>query len=183
MDKDNKDIRKELEELEKLIDKVKQQNEEEKKKHKQKPKNTIVRINLASVYSNNFWVNTVISFLVNLIVIFAILKIFSSFVTISNDIYIIYVAGIFTGVEEAYKRYLLSKQVKVVIYTSGLIFLFINLLIIYVIDVLIFVNQFSFVNYLYPIVFVVLFQGVRAVIKNLYGRFTHQNALKKIKRK
>jgi len=44
MNKDNDDIRKELEELEKLIDKVKKQNEEEKKKQKKRPQNTVVEL-------------------------------------------------------------------------------------------------------------------------------------------
>ena len=180
--KDNKDIRKEIEELEKLIEKVKQQNEEEKKKYSKKPQNTVVKINLASVYSNNFWVNMLISLLINFIVIFAILKLFD-FERVTNDIYIVYLVGTFTVVEEFYRRYLLQKQVKLVLYTSGLIFSFINILIFYVLDLFVFVNSFSFVNYLYPIAFVILFQAIRSVIKNLYIRWNHNNVLKKMKRK
>lgn len=183
MNKDNDDIRKELEELEKLIEKVKKQNEEEKQKQKKGPNNTIVRINLASVYSNNFWVNLVFSFLINFIVIFSLLKLFPSFANISNDNYIIYVVGIFTVLEETYKKYLLTKQVKLVLYTSGLVFFFLNLIIFYALDLLVFVDQFSFTEYLYPIAFVVLFQALRAVIKNLYLRFVHRSTLRKIKRK
>nr|HPJ23492.1 hypothetical protein [Bacillota bacterium] len=123
MSKENEDIKKELEELEKLIDKVKQQNEEEKKKQIKQSNNTVVRINLSSVYSSNFWINMFISFLVNLIVIFSVLKLFY-FADVSNDLFIIYAVGIFTVIEEFYRQYLLTKQVKVVLYTSGLIFSF-----------------------------------------------------------
>jgi len=182
MDKDNKDIRKELEELEKLIDRVKQQNEEEKRKHKKAPKNTVVRINLGSVYSNNFWINMIFSFLVNFIVIFSVLKIFE-FASIKNDVYVIYIVGIFTVLEELYKKYLITKQVKLVLYTSGLIFTFVNILMFYLIDLFLFVDEFSFINYLNPIAFVVLFQVIRSIFKTLYLRVSHRYVLKKMKRR
>lgn len=180
--KDNKDIRKEIEELEKLIDKVKKQNEEERKKHTIKPKGTIVKINLASVYSNNFWVNLLFSFLINFIVIFSVLKLFD-FAIISDDTYIIYLVFVFTFVEEFYKRYLFAKQIKLVLFTSGLVFTFINIVIFYLLDIFVFANQFSFNNYLNPIAFVVFFQVIRAFIKNVYIRISQLKALRKIKRK
>ena len=124
----------------------------------------------------------VFSFLINFIVIFAVLKLFD-FAVISNDIFIIYLVVIFTGFEETYRKYLLAKQVRVVLYTSGLIFTFLNILLFYFMDLVLFEETFSFVNYLYPIAFVVLFQAIRAVIKTLYIRLNHRNALKKIKRK
>jgi len=182
MSKDNEDIKKELEELEKLIDKVKQQNDEEKKKQKKRPRNTTVRINLASVYATNLWINLLISFLVNFIVFFSLLKLFY-FADVSNDTYIIYIVLIFSFVEEIYRRYLLAKQVKIVLYTSGLIFTFINILLVYLIDLFVFPDAFSFINYLYPIALIVLFQALRAVIKNLYTRLNHYFSLKKIKGK
>lgn len=182
MSKENEDIKKELEELEKLIDKVKQQNEEEKKKQKKQSNNTVVRINLSSVYSSNFWINMFISFLVNLIVIFSVLKLFY-FADVSNDLFIIYAVGIFTVIEEFYRQYLLTKQVKVVLYTSGLIFSFINILIFYGIDLFVFPDQFSFVNYLYPIAFTIMFQVLRTIIKTIYIRLNHSIALRKMKRK
>jgi len=181
MNKDNDDIRKELEELEKLIDKVKKQNEEEKKKQKKRPQNTVVRINLASVYSSNFWINVLISFLINFIVVFSLLKLFY-FADATNDLFIIYVVLIFSVIEEIYKRYLLKKQVKIVLYTSGLIFTFVNILIFYLIDLFVFPDDFSFLNYLYPVAFVVLFQVIRAAIKNLYASLNHHLGLKKIRK-
>jgi len=179
MNKDDKDIRKEIEELEKLIDKVKKQNEEERKKQKG-PKNTVVRINLATIYSNNFWINMIFSLLVNFIVIFSLLKIFE-FAEISNDIYIVLMVFGFTIIEEIYKRLLLKRQLKLVLYTSGLIFSFINLLLFYIMDLFVFGEAFSFLNYLYPIAFVVMFQVSRAIIKNIYLRLMHRATLKKIK--
>jgi len=180
--KDNKDIRKEIEELEKLINKVKKQNEEEKKKHTPKQQNRVIKINLASSYSNNFWVNMIFSFLINFIVIFALFKLFE-FAVINNDAYIIYIVGVFTIVEEFYRRYLFMKQPKIVIFTSGLIFTLINVIIFYLIDLAIPQAHFAFLNYLHPISFVVVFQLIRTIIKNIYIRVAHRQALNKIKRR
>ncbi len=179
MNKDDKDIRKEIEELEKLIEKVKKQNEEERKKQTG-PKNTVIRINLATTYSNNYWINMIFSLLINFIVIFSLLQIFE-FAEVTNDIYIVILVFGFTIMEEEIKRYLLRKQLKLVLYTSGLIFSFINLMLFYVMDLFVFGDAFSFLNYLYPIAFVVMFQVVRAIIKNIYIRLMHRATLKKIK--
>ena len=181
MDKDDKDIRKEIEDLEKLIDQVKKQNEEERKKHQKTPRNTVVRINLATVYSTNFWINMVFSVLVNFIVIFGVLKLFN-FAEVTNDVNIIFLVLIFTAIEELYKKFLVLKHLKIVIYTSGLIFTFINLLLFYFLDLVLFQEAFSFVNPLYPIAFIVLFQLARAIIKNIYFRIMNYMMLKKIKK-
>ncbi|MCK4551713.1 MAG: hypothetical protein KAU02_02265 [Tenericutes bacterium] len=181
MDKDNKDIRKEIEELEKLIDQVKKQNEEERKKHQKSPRNTVVRINLATVYSSNFWINMVFSVLVNFIVIFSVLKLFD-FAEVTNDVNIIFLVVIFTAIEELYKKYLILRYTKIIIYTSGLIFTFINLLIFYFLDLVLFQDAFSFVNPVYPIAFIVVFQVGRAIIKNIYFRIMNRMTLKKIKK-
>ena len=177
MEKNDNDIRKEIEELEKLIDKVKKQNEEEKKKYLNQPKQRVVKINLASTFSNNFWINLIFSFLINFIVIFSLLKIFD-FAVIKQDLYIIYIVVIFTILEEIYKKYLFTKQVGVVIFTSGLIFTLINVFIFYMIDLFVFVNDFSFIDYTDPIVFVIIFQVIRSIIKNLYIAITNRNVLK-----
>lgn len=182
MDKKDKDIRKDIEELEKLIDKVKKQNEEEKKKYSKKPEKRVVRINLASAYSTNFWVNIFISFLINFIVIFGLFKIFN-FAYIENDYYIFILVFIFTFIEEVYRKYLFAKNVKIVLFTSGLIFTLINLIIFYIMDILVFGESFSFNDYSLPVAFVILFQIIRGFIKNIYIQINARNMLKKINRK
>ena len=67
MDKNDKDIRKEIEELEKLIEKVKKQNEEDKKKQKdllKKQRKTVLRIDLSANYSSNRIINFIAGFLI-----------------------------------------------------------------------------------------------------------------------
>lgn len=182
MDKKDKDIRKDIEELEKLIDKVKKQNEEQKKKYTKKPNKRVVRINLASAYSNNFWVNFLISFLINFIVVFSMFKLFN-FVHVTNDAYIAILVFSFTVIEEVYRRYLFAKQVKLVLFTSGLIFTLLNVVIIYIMDLLVFGDNLSFIDYTYPLAFVIIFQLTRGIIKNIIVQINARSMLKSVKRK
>ncbi len=185
MDKNDKDIRKEIEELEKLIEQVKKQNEEEKKKHKKnlRPnKQMVIKINLAMEYSSNLFVNLIISFLINLLVIFGLFKIFD-FAYIFNDVYIILTALILTIYEELYRKYLLKKYMSLVIFSSGLIYFFFNLIIFYFLDLAIFGNKLVFNSYLHPIVFVILLQFVRLIIRTIYLRILRQLSLKNLKKR
>lgn len=185
MDKNDKDIRKEIEELEKLIEQVKKQNEEEKKKHKKnlKPnKQMVIKINLAMEYSSNLIVNLIISFLINFLVIFGLFKIFD-FAYIFNDVYIILTALIFTIYEELYRKYLLKKYMTIVIFSSGLIYLFFNLLMFYFLDLAIFGNKLAFNSYLHPIVFVILMQFIRLIVRSIYIRVIRRLTLRKLKKR
>lgn len=168
--KDNDDIRKDIEELEKLIENVRKQNEEEKKKlniEDKKPRQKVIKINLAQDYSTNNEINLIVGFLVNFILFFLIIEGFKLATTSYPYLYLGF-AAVFTLFEYLMKRYLFKKHVALVIYTSGLIFFLFNLLFIYAVDLLLPLSLFSFENYLYPLVFVFLFQIIRFIIKQLY---------------
>jgi hypothetical protein len=183
MDKNDKDIRKEIEELEKLIEQVKKQNEEEKKKHKKNlgpNKQMVVKINLAMEYSANFYVNLIVSFLVNFLVIFGLFRVFD-FADIFNDIYIILSALILTFYEELHRKYLLKKYMALVVFSSGVIYFLMNLILFYFLDLAVFGNRFSFNSYLHPIVFVLLLHFVRLIIRSFYMQIIRRFNLKKIK--
>lgn len=170
MGKEEKDLRKEIEELEKLIEIVKEQHKEEKKQQKKSNKQTsgsVIRIDLAARYSSNKIINLVVSFLVNFILLYAIVKIFKLTEVRVDYIYLL-VACVFTLYEELYKEFMIKRYVKLILYSSGLIFFLMNLIFFYLIDLAILGNSFSFANYLYPIVFVIIFQFVRMVFKIAY---------------
>ncbi len=170
MGKDEKDLRKEIEELEKLIEIVKEQHKEEKKQQKKSNKQTpgnMIRIDLAARYSSNRFINLIVSFLVNFILLYAIVKIFKLTEVRIDYIYLL-VALVFTLYEELYKELMIKRYVKLVLYSSGLIFFLMNLIFFYIIDIAILGNAFSFANYLYPIVFVIIFQFVRMFFKIAY---------------
>lgn len=170
MEKNNKDIRKDIEELEKLIEDVRKQNAEEKKQLKQEQKQSqpnVIKINLALEYSNNLLVNSIVGFLINFILFFVIID-GLSLATANNDIFYLWMALVFTAFEIAMKQYLLKKHVKLVLYSSGLIFFLFNIVFIYAVDLLAPLSMFSFLNYVYPIVFVALFQFSRMILKQFY---------------
>jgi len=178
MNKDNEEVKKELEKLEKLIEEVKKQNEKEKHKQVISPKKKSIRINIFSVYSGNIWLNYIFSLLVNFIVIFSIIKIFA-IATVSNDINLVFLSFIFTGIEEVYKKILFKKKIHLIIFTSGLIFFFINLVIFYILDLFLFQEAFSFVDPLYAVGFIILFQLTRSFIRNLYFKFLNISFFKR----
>ena len=169
--KSKEEIRKEIEELEKLIEKVKKQNEENKKKFGG-GRNPILKINLAAVYSRNFFINLIISFLINFITFFIIIKslgdLFIS--SLSNDMYLLIIVLGFTLFEELYKKYLFKRHMQIVIYSVGTIFFLLNLLYLYFIDLIVFGSDFAFISAYHPIIFIIVFSFLRYIIKVVYKR-------------
>lgn len=185
MDKEDKDIRKEIEELEKLIEQVKKQNEEEKRKQKKNigPRRKIVlKVNLGMEYSSNMFVNLLVSFVVNFLIIFGLLNIFP-FAYYSTVVYILLFASIFTLYEELYRKYLIRNFMSIVIFSSGLIYFFMNLILFYFLDLAIFGNNFYFNSSWDPIVFAMFLHFVRIIVRTIYMQIVRNIALKKLKRR
>ncbi|MDY0023660.1 MAG: hypothetical protein RBR66_01895 [Candidatus Izemoplasmatales bacterium] len=185
MDKEDKDIRKEIEELEKLIEQVKEQNKEEKKKQKKSngPNGQIViKVNLGMEYSKYFLLNLLISFIVNFLIIFALTSILSS-VVVANVIYVIFISLILTLYEELYRKYLVKHFINIVIYSSGLIYFLMNLLLFYFLDLVIFGNNFYFISNWDPLLFVMLLHILRIIVRTLYLNIVRKIKLSKIKRR
>lgn len=185
MDKEDRDIRKEIEELEKLIEQVKMQNEEEKKKQNKKPgneKQIVVKINLGMEYSNNVFINLAVSFFVNFLVVLALLSVFD-FAYYSHISYIFLIAIILTLYEEIYRRHLTKYFLSLVIFSSGLIFFLMNLLLFYFLDLAIFQSNFYFNSYWDPIVFVMFLHFIRFVLKAIITHLKRTINLKGLRRR
>jgi len=182
MDDEEKDLRKEIEDLEKLIEQVKdQQNKNPKKSNKQSSPG-VIKIDLGSRYSTNLYANLFVSFLVNFLLFYTLNSLFI-FAEIKNNYLYLLLALLFTIFEEAYKTILLKKYVKLVIYSSGLIFFLINIAFFYFIDLVVFPSSFSFSNYLYPLGFVLIFQIVRIFFKVFYNSMVKLISQKIVKNK
>lgn len=180
MDKQDKDIKKELEDLEKLIEQVKEQHELEKqnrKKDNKKPSRNVIRIDLGSKYSSNFWMNIVISYLINFLLMFFINSIFRFFEYDSIYTLLLFVL-LYTMFEESYKYYLIKKFLNIVLYSYGMIFFLLNILFLYAMDLYFFANTLSFFNELYPLFFVIILQITRVFIKQIYVRSVHAITLR-----
>lgn len=138
------------------------------KDHVNKTQNTKqIRIELGRRYSSSWPIHLVASFLVNFILIFAIVRTFR-IADIRNDLIFLPMALLFTVYEESVKAYLFKRQARIVIYSSGLIFFFSYMIFFYVIDMQIFRYYFSFKDPLYPIAFIVLLQISRTIVKTFY---------------
>ncbi len=175
MEKNDKDLRKEIEELEKLIEIVKEQHKEEKKQQKQsrKPPSGAIRIDLAAKYSSSMLINFVVSFLINFILLYVVVKALS-LTEARTDYYYIILAFVFTVYEELYKEFLIRHHVRLVLYSSGLIYFLMNLIFFYIMDLVVFGDSFSFANYLYPLVFILIFQFLRLITKMAYISLIHR---------
>ncbi|MFA5466429.1 MAG: hypothetical protein WC251_01140 [Candidatus Izemoplasmatales bacterium] len=171
-DKDNRDLRKEIEELEKLIEIVKEKHKEEKKDFKRGERRSggAIKIDLAAKYSSNPIINIITSLLMNFILIYAIISLFG-FAEVRYDYLYIVIALSFTLYEELYKEIFIRRFVKLVLYSSGLVFFLMNVIFFYAIDLLVFGSLFSFINSFYPLLFAALFGIIRIVIKNVYLLF------------
>lgn len=185
MDKDDKDIRKEIEELEKLIEQVRKQNEEEKQKQKKNvgPRGPVViKINLGMEYSRNIYVNLLISFVVNFLIIFGLFELIN-FAYIADPIYLVLISLILTFYEELFRRYLVKNFMSIVVFSSGLIFFLMNLILFYFIDLVIFRDQFYFNSHWDPIIFVMFLHFIRTIVKIIYIRTVKQINLKRLRRR
>lgn len=167
---EKKNIKDEIKELEKLIDEVrKKQKEAKNKKNKppKKPKRRMIKINLASKYSNNFFIHLLTSFLINFILLYGASKLVDTIV-MKTDYVILFLAIVFTAFEETIRHYILKKHLPLVIYSSGLIFYLCNVVFFYVADLVLFMDYFDFRHYWYPPIFTAIFQIGRFLFKTVY---------------
>ena len=164
--KTNEEIRKEIEHLEQLIDKVK---EDQQRKKRQNGGPRVLKINLAAIYSRNLYFNFIIGFLINYIAFFALTKILGHLFISGNynDLDLLAIVLGFTVFEELYKKYLFKKHMAMVVYSVGSVFLLMNVLFLYIVDYLFFDFRW-FIGPVYPILFILIFVLFRYVIKILY---------------
>ncbi len=171
MKKTDEDLRKGIEDLEKLIEEVKQENHKEIEKLKKEAKPSgprQIRIDLASEYSTSLPLNLVVGSLVNFILFFLFLEL----VGLAEASSVLVYAGLaaaFTAYETLIRRYFFKHQVKIVLYSSGLIFFLLHLVFFYLADLVVLPQAFSFYTYWYPIAFVAAFTIVRFLVKFVYS--------------
>ncbi len=151
--------------IQKMQEEAKQNDASGNSDETARPRN--IRIELGRRYSSNWTIHYIVSFLVNFILIFAIVKLFR-IADVRNDLIFLPLALLFTVYEESVKAYLFRKQARLVIYSSGLIFFFSYLVFFYLVDLQVFRINFSFRDPLYPVAFIVLLQVSRTMVKTSY---------------
>ena len=125
------------------------------------------KIELGRRYSSSWMIHWIVSYLINVILMFVIIRCFR-FADVRNDLVFLPIAFLFTVYEELVKAYLFKKQVKLVIATSGLIFFFSYVIFFYALDLSLFPMSFQFRNEYYPVFFIVLYQVSRTIVKTMY---------------
>lgn len=151
--------REELEKIRKMLEEVQKEGPEQKSR--------TFKIELGRRYSSHWPIHLVVSLIINIILMFVIVRLFR-LADIRNDLIFIPMALLFTAYEESVKAYLFRKQARLVIYTSGLIFFFSYVLFFYALDLSLFRTTFQFKNVYYPILFIVLYQVSRTMVKTMY---------------
>jgi hypothetical protein len=170
MKKTDEDLRKDIDDLEKLIEEVKSDNRKDLEQLKKESKGNAVRgvrIDLGADYSPSPLMSLFIGFLVDFILFFLLLDLVG---LAEADSILVYVglAGAFAVYETVIRRYLLRRQLKLVLHSSGLIFFLLHLIFFYAADLLVLPKAFSFYNYWYPAVFVAAFTVLRFFVKTAY---------------
>jgi hypothetical protein len=167
MDDKDKSRQEDKDLLQKVTKDSSQKHSEESETTPVQTKKRQIKIELGRRYSSYLPIHIVVSFIINFILMFSIVKLLR-LADIRNDLVFFPIAILFTAYEESIKAYLFRKQVKLVIYTSGLIFFFSYIVFFYFLDLSVFRTSFAFKDVAYPIIFILLLQISRTIVKTSY---------------
>jgi hypothetical protein len=165
-DKKERTTQEELDELKEVMKKLKKlQDENKKNSHKNKQKRPTIAIEFGGVFHKNRYINLAFSAVVNLFFAYFVIEIFN-FAEYHGKIYVlILLMCIYTLLEEMYRNMLLRYYFKYIIKSFGTIFFFGYLLIFFILDQFVFVEEFNFFNGTLLTFFVVIF----VIVRYLFG--------------
>ena len=162
---------KEIEELKEVMKKIQELQEEQKKnKHKKGPRRPMIAIEFGGVFHHNRYFNFVFTFIVNFTFMFFILELYE-FAIYYDILYLVAVVLLYTFLEETYRTFVLMRYFKIILKTFGTIFYFGYLLIFFIIDQYIVINDFNFVNGTLLAFFVLIFTIVRYIFGTSIRRY------------
>ncbi|MFW6298575.1 MAG: hypothetical protein ACOC14_02730 [Bacillota bacterium] len=151
-------------ELEKLLKEMKKIEQKQKKKSPKGPK--MVKIEFGSIFHPNPFVNFLMYYLLNLVVIYSLFEVFS-FVEYPDDLITILLFVVaYTMFETVFRQYLVFNHFKFVLRTFGFIFFFGYLSIFYLLDSYLF-TTIAFVNETLLIIFVGMFIVFRYLLAQM----------------
>ncbi len=156
---DNEEIntQEELDELKEVMKKLKELQDDNKQKQKKKPRQPIIAIEFGGVFHKNRYINLLFSALVNFIFAYFVIEIFD-FAEYHGKIYVlILLMAIYTIIEEIYRNLLLRHYFDFIIKSFGSVFFFGYVLIFFVLDQYVFIEEFNFFNGTVLAFFVLIF--------------------------
>lgn len=149
----------EIEELREVIKKIEKLQKDKDKKQK-KPHKPFIAIEFGGVFHRNRLVNFVFSFILNFTFAFFVIEIFS-FAIYSDILIMLLVILTYSVLEEIYRTYILMKHFPLILKSFGTIFYFGYLLIFFILDQYVFIQDFNFVNGTLLAFFVLFFTSAR----------------------
>ena len=147
------------EELEELLDVIKQL-EETNKNNKKPPKRNMIAIEFGGVFHPNVYINVAFTYLLNLALTYLLIELLDLAEFESFTILALFVLG-YTLIEYFYRLYVMYKHFPLIIRSFGTIFYFGYIVIVYVLDLYVFKQSFNFKEGILLMVYITFFTIIR----------------------
>ena len=164
------------EELEQLIEELKELERENNKRKKRRPRG-LLTIEFGGVYHPNRVINFLFALIINITFSYTIISIFK-FAEYDHLYYFLIFVVVYSIIEWFIRDYILRRHIQYVIKTFGMIFYFSYLLLIFTLDQLVFVGNFTFKHATNVVAFVTIFVIVRYIIGTTIRRYFRRQLLR-----
>ena len=164
------------EELEALIEQLKELEENQKKLKKKKRRN-FISIEFGGVYHPNGIINFLFSVIVNISLAYLVIQTFD-FATFDNIYFFIYFIVAYSILEGLVKTYITIKFFAIIIKTFGFILYFSYITLFYILDVFVFVGNFTFHHEYHLVAFATIFIIIRYIIGTSIKRYLRRSLVR-----
>ncbi len=163
-------------ELKKLLETLKELEEEKKRQRDTKP-SRMIRLEFGTAYHRNPLVNFLMYYLMNLVVMLVLLELFG-FVDYDRSLgHIFLFVAVYTFLEMLFRNYVLFNHFRFVMQTVGFIFFFGYLTIFYVVEHFIFPDLITFEG----VTFIIIFMGAFIVFRYILAHLIKRIILKTVR--
>jgi hypothetical protein len=164
------DIEEEQKKLEELLKTIKALEEKKKQEGKKPRKRSVIAIEFGSIFHHNPWLNLLGYFVLNMTVIYTVLTVFQ-FGEFNTLLTVILFSLSYTLLEFAFRTYVLMRHFTIVLKTFGFIFYFGYLIIFYLLNAHVFIENVAIYDEVSIVVFVGMFILTRYIISKLIRQF------------
>lgn len=165
------------EEIEELIKELKELEKERNKNKKKRPRG-IIAIEFGGVYHPNRVINFVFSMLINVTLSYVIISLFN-FANFETIYYFLGFILTYSIIEWYIRDYITHNHLQYVIKTFGMVFYFTYLLLLYIIDIYVFVNRsFEFKHETQIVAFLTIFVIVRYIMSVSIRRYFRRQIMR-----
>jgi hypothetical protein len=169
MDKEpkKKSSKEELDELKEVMNKLQKLQEEKRKResNQKKPRRPVIAIEFGAVFHPNPYVNLVFTAIVNFVFAYFVIEFFHFAEYYNKIVVLLILMAIYTVLEEIYKNMILRYYFHLIIKSFGTVFFFGYLLIFFILDHYVFIQDFNFINGTLLAFFVLIF----VITRYLFG--------------